>query len=115
MLSPELPGTTLLLGQSVNAFVYTLVVCLMARAMHLFPILGLFNLTSERGKGVPCSHQVVAWYAGLRGAIPRSCNSPPYLHASHLSMCMPLGPGTQGCVAPSPSRSRTRSSARMRM
>ena len=37
--------------------------------MHLFPILGLFNLASERGKGVPCSHQIVAWYSGLRGAI----------------------------------------------
>ena len=32
VLNPELPGTTLLLGQSVNAFVYTLVVCLMVLA-----------------------------------------------------------------------------------
>ena len=69
VLSPELPGTTLLLGQSLNAFVYTLLVCLAARAMHLFPILNAFNLFSAADKQVPVAHQVVAWYSGLRGAI----------------------------------------------
>ncbi len=69
VLRPDLPGTTLLLGQSVNAFAYTLLVCLAARAFHLFPILNGINLCAKDEDRVPCEHQVVAWYSGLRGAI----------------------------------------------
>jgi len=69
VLSPELPGTTLLLSQSVTAFLYTLFVCLAARAAHLFPILGLCNLWSPPEHRVPCSYQAIAWFSGLRGAI----------------------------------------------
>ena len=69
VLRPDLPGTTLQLTQSVTAFVYTLVVCLVARAVHLFPILGLCNLWSHKDHRVPCTYQAIAWFSGLRGAI----------------------------------------------
>lgn len=69
VLSPDLPGNTLLLGQSVTAFAYTFVVCLAARAIHLFPILCICNAWSDKDHRVPISRQIIAWFSGLRGAI----------------------------------------------
>ena len=69
VLSPDLPGTTLLLSQSVTAFVYVITVCIVARAMHLFPILGFFNCVTAPENRVPFSQQVICWFSGLRGAI----------------------------------------------
>lgn len=53
--------------------------CLAGRALHIFPISGVFNLFRKakykrRGLrtatlGIPLSHQVMMWFSGLRGAI----------------------------------------------
>lgn len=69
VLRPDLPGTTLMLSQSVTAFVYVITVCIVARAVHLFPILGLFNIFKEKDQKVPFSQMIVCWFSGLRGAI----------------------------------------------
>jgi len=70
VLRPDLPGNTLSLSQSTNAFVYVIVLCLAARALHLFPILGFFNLTTpEQSLRVPFAQQIICWFSGLRGAI----------------------------------------------
>lgn len=69
VLRPDLPGTTLLLSQSVTAFVYVITVCVVARAVHLFPTLGLFNCFTSVENRVPMSQMIVCWFSGLRGAI----------------------------------------------
>ena len=69
VLRPDLPGTTLLLSQSSSAFIFTLIVCIVARAVHLFPILSLFNACNGKDQQVPISQMIVCWFSGLRGAI----------------------------------------------
>jgi len=71
--SADKEGTTLNMGDAVHAFLYVIVLAVAVRALHLFPILGLFNL---RAKAVnkpedvmPCSQQIICWFSGLRGAI----------------------------------------------
>jgi len=66
-------GTTLDMPAAVHAFIYVIVLAVVVRALHLFPILGIFNLTARvAGKPddvMPCSQQVICWFSGLRGAI----------------------------------------------
>ncbi len=69
VLRPDLPGTTLDMQAVLTAFVYTLIVCLVARAVHLFPIVGLFNANEPEKWRAPLPQQIVMWYSGLRGAI----------------------------------------------
>ena len=51
----------------MHAFAYVIVLCLTARALHLFPILGFFNCFAT--VKVPITQQIVCWFSGLRGAI----------------------------------------------
>lgn len=70
VLRPDLPGNHLHLGQSAVAFAVTMLTCLAARALHLFPILALFNqCTADASQRVSTAQMVVMWHAGLRGAI----------------------------------------------
>ena len=69
VLRPDLPGNTLSLHESQNAFIYVIVLCLAARAFHLFPIIGLSNFFSIDRPKVPFTQQIVCWFSGLRGAI----------------------------------------------
>jgi len=62
-----LEGTTLEWFESVKAFIYVIVLAIIVRAVHLFPILGGFNAMGSTP--VPCSHMIVMWFSGLRGAI----------------------------------------------
>jgi len=65
----DLDGTTLDLVDASQAFVYVIILAVSVRAMHLFPILGMFNLFSAKENKVPFSQQIVCWFSGLRGAI----------------------------------------------
>lgn len=66
-------GTTLDMMAAVHAFLYVIVLAVAVRALHLFPILGTFNLKARlSGKPddlMPCSQQIICWFSGLRGAI----------------------------------------------
>jgi len=58
---------------------FAIPLCLIARALHIFPISGVFNLFCKaryKRKGVvtatlaiPMTHQAMMWFSGLRGAI----------------------------------------------
>jgi sodium/hydrogen exchanger 8 len=69
VLRPDLPGTTLALQQSASAFVYVISLCVIVRALHVFPILGATNLCTPEERRVPFGQQVICWFSGLRGAI----------------------------------------------
>lgn len=64
-----LEGTTLQWVSAVHAFIYVIVLAVVVRAVHLFPIIGTFNMFSAKADQVPLGQQVVMWFSGLRGAI----------------------------------------------
>jgi len=64
-----LEGTTLQLESAMHAFLYVIVLAVMVRGFHLFPIVGSFNLFSAKSDQVPFGQQIVMWFSGLRGAI----------------------------------------------
>eukprot|EP00325_Prymnesiales_sp_UTEX-LB-985_P028940 CAMPEP_0174727810 /NCGR_PEP_ID=MMETSP1094-20130205/50542_1 /TAXON_ID=156173 /ORGANISM="Chrysochromulina brevifilum, Strain UTEX LB 985" /LENGTH=412 /DNA_ID=CAMNT_0015929633 /DNA_START=10 /DNA_END=1248 /DNA_ORIENTATION=- len=64
-----LEGTTLQWLEAVKAFVYVIILAVVVRALHLFPILFSFNACAKKADGVPFSHMIVMWFSGLRGAI----------------------------------------------
>jgi solute carrier family 9 (sodium/hydrogen exchanger), member 8 len=43
--------------------------CLVGRAVNVFPIAFLINFARGNSEQLPVSHQVMMWFAGLRGAI----------------------------------------------
>ena len=47
----------------------TIVLCLVGRALNIFPLLNLYNLCTSDEKKIPFKHQLVMMHAGLRGAI----------------------------------------------
>lgn len=47
----------------------TIVLCLVGRALNIFPLLNLYNLCASDEKQIPFKHQLVMMHAGLRGAI----------------------------------------------
>ena len=50
-------------------FGFVMVVGMLARAAHLYPLLGLCNLCAAPDNRVPLGYQTVVWWGGLRGAI----------------------------------------------
>ncbi len=66
----SLEGTTLQWVDAMHAFVYVIVLAIAVRALHVFPILGIFNCCARAPEDVvPFGQQVVCWFSGLRGAI----------------------------------------------
>lgn len=47
----------------------TIVLCLVGRALNIFPLLNLYNLCASDKSKIPFKHQLVMMHAGLRGAI----------------------------------------------
>lgn len=54
-------------GWSFSLIMWTCVLCLLGRALNIFPLAYLANL--GRSKKIPGKMQIVMWFAGLRGAI----------------------------------------------
>ena len=50
-------------------FGFVMAVGIVARAAHLYPLLGLCNLCAGPDNQVPLGYQTVVWWGGLRGAI----------------------------------------------
>lgn len=54
---------------SANFVVLSIVACLVARALHVFPICFLLNRYRKKKSRISRRNQVVIWWSGLRGAI----------------------------------------------
>ena len=50
-------------------FGFVMLIGMLSRAAHLYPLLGLCNLCSAADNRVPLGYQTVVWWGGLRGAI----------------------------------------------
>lgn len=62
----------------VGLILLTLVFCMLARYVSVIPLAGLINMVTSRvlrqpgspsGPTIPRNHQLMLWWAGLRGAI----------------------------------------------
>ena len=53
----------------IYIFGFVMAVGIVARAVHLYPIVGFCNLCSSKDNQISCGYQTVVWWGGLRGAI----------------------------------------------